>query len=275
MGNQRYFLQMFKFAAVLALVSASPLAEMEKAHQLFQMTVHEKEVHALEQKARALQEETDRYTVDESIKNKVKSDLKDFAETKEFHELAKFIHWAKHDMKPEDVDPKTKKLVEQYIRETQKLQMSYQKVGQTAKAEMTGEKGSQKLTVDINDDDFTNFDHQYTKVRAIEEALIHTPIVAEFRKRVAACRATHEFEALEFDWKAQTHSDSHKAYLHHTEEFVKGVFDTVHIDNGDDVFWKSHVMGDVFYALISYHELLKGDATRALDFIFNNEYHEV
>merc|ERR1711934_870045 len=254
MGNQRYFLQMFKFAAVLALVSASPLAEMEKAHQLFQMTVHEKEVHALEQKARALQEETDRYTVDESIKNKVKSDLKDFAETEEFHELAKFIHWAKHDMKPEDVDPKTKKLVEQYIRETQKLQMSYQKVGQTAKAEMTGEKGSQKLTVDVNDDDFTNFDHQYTKVRAIEEALIHTPIVAEFRKRVAACRATHEFEAL---------------------EFVKGVFDTVHIDNGDDVFWKSHVMGDVFYALISYHELLKGDATRALDFIFNNEYHEV
>merc|ERR1712023_194583 len=204
MGNHKIFFEMFKFAALAAVANASwrDEIEQENAIEMWNYTVHEKEIQGLEKHAKALEKESQNYG-EWFNKNQVhkvfEKDFEALVHSPEFVALAKYVEA----MKKKGPTPQIKAFKEHYKAQIQKVQMAHHKMEMAAQksAHVWGTDGDHHMTVDVDNDLWYEFNAEYYKLREMEYyAMYKIPEIVMFRNHLHAVKATKEWHQIAEHW---------------------------------------------------------------------------
>lgn len=81
-----------------------------------------------------------------------------------------------------------------------KTRMAQVKVSRNYETTERDETSDKNTIIDVDDDDWSDLNIQYYKLRQIEYDGFQLPIFKEFRQRANAVRNTVEFQTMEFHW---------------------------------------------------------------------------
>jgi len=271
---------MFKFATLAAAVVASPMDEIEESMEMWKYTVHEKEIKGLEKHAKALEHESQVYEqqMQGSKVGKVfEKDMVALVHTEEFVALAKYVEA----MKKKQPTEQMKKFAQLYQAQMQKVQMAHMKMKMHAEktAKVWGTDGDHHMTVDIDNDEWYEFNAEYYKLREMEYyAMYKIPEIAAFRAKVSAVTKTDEMTTMKKHWKLVTMGEQHQTVVKHQAKLLIEMLKVVHMTEADQKWVDpkySPVMFEVWHAVYLYFVAVgKGDVQPILDFMIDGKYDE-
>merc|ERR1711907_208455 len=282
MGNHKIFFEMFKFAALTAAVSAGwrDEIEQESALEMWKYTVHEKEMAGLKKHADALEAESKKYEMQmqKSAHGKqFEAEVTALVHTKEFVALAKYVEA----MKKKGPTEQIKKFAEVYKVQMHKVQMAHHKMEMTAQknAKVWGTDGDHHMTVDIDNDQWYEFNAEYYKLREMEYyAMYKIPEFVKLREHMHAVKATAEMKKIQGHWKGVTSQDQHQVVVKHQANLLIEFLKCIHMSEEDKKWVDPHyspVMFEVWHMVYLYFVAVgKGDLEPALDFMIDGKYDE-
>jgi len=197
--------------------------------------------------------------------------------TEEFVALAKYVEMMKK-MKP---TPQMQKFAKLYQAQMQKVQMAHMKMKMHAEkgAKVWGSEGNHHMTVDIDNDEWYDFNAQYYKLREMEYyAMYKIPEIAKFRAMVTAVTKTTEMNTMQGHWKSVTDGEQHQTVVKHQAKLLIEMLKVVHMTKADEKWVDpkySPVMFEVWHAMYLYFVAVgHGDIQPMLDFMIDGKYDE-
>ena len=160
-----------------------------------------------------------------------------------------------------------------------KVEMIHRKMEMTAEknAKLTGTDGNHHLTVEVDNDQWYEFNAEYYKLREMEYyAMYKIPEFVKLREHMHALKATTEMKKIQGHWKGVTQDSQHQTVVKHQGELLVAFLKCIHMSD-EDKAWvdphKSPVMFEVWHMVYLYFVAVgEGNLEPALDFMIDGKY---
>lgn len=155
-----------------------------------------------------------------------------------------------------------------------KMEMAAQK-----KAKVWGTDGNHHMTVDIDNDQWYEFNAEYYKLREMEYyAMYKIPEFVKLREHMHALKETAEMKKVQGHWKGVTQNEQHQTVVKHQATLLIEALKCIHMTEEDKKWIDPHyspVMFEVWHMVYLYFVAVgHGDLEPALDFIVDGKYDE-
>jgi len=208
---------------------------LKHAEELFKVTITEEKAAAAEEAGAALQAKGVELETAEGAAEFNTKVMNDMQALRTSSEVTKMMEWVQANSNPSDWDDATKEAVAEYQAKSDDCEVKGEELyNATQQPIVTGSEPARTWKITIDDDKWAALNTAAEGLKDFEmNTMKDLPLVKNFRQHALNVRFSHEFKALEKDFKTVTQDEGFKEYVTLLEAYEAKLVDAVGLSDED------------------------------------------